>query len=434
MSSPRIQGSANAAMWLATLGFFGGFAGVAIFGPLVPKFTDEMGLSPIEAGLLAAIPNLTGSLLRIPFGAWVDKTGGKKPFLILLGISLVGMLGLIAIIAAWWPDNMDGKYPYLLIVGALIGCGIASFSVGIAQVSYWFPRAKQGGPLGIYGGLGNVAPGLSSLALPLVVAATTTLAAYGLWTAILLAITLVYMFYMKDGPAFQLRDQGIEPTPERMSAYGEGMLIPSGSAWTGLRLAARKRETWLLVYFYFISFGGFLALVAWLPTYWKETFEVSSVTGGLLTLVFGVLTAMVRVPGGMLSDRITIRYALTGNFLLIGLGATVVAFANSLPVAVAAVITIAIGMGLQNAIVFKLVPYYVPDAVGGAAGWVGGLGALSGFVLPLAMSAWTSQLSGDLAYARPFLLVTALVLLGLVLVGALTRWTWSTKLEQPATT
>ena len=432
MRTSEVRGTANRAMWLATLGFFGGFAGVAIFGPLVPEFTDEMGLSPIEAGLLAAVPNLTGSLLRIPFGAWVDKVGGRKPFLTLLGLSLIGMLGLMAIIAAWWPDDMDGKYPYLLIVGALIGCGIASFSVGIAQVSYWFPRGRQGGPLGVYGGLGNTAPGLSSLALPAVVGATSTLAAYGMWTALLVGITLIYAFYMRDAPAFQLRAQKVPVTREVLDQHGEDLLIPSGSAWEGLRLAARKRATWLLVYFYFISFGGFLALVAWLPTYWKETFEVSTVTGGFLTLIFGVTSALVRVPGGLLSDRISIRYALTGNFLLIGLSAAVVAFAGSLGLAVAAVVLIAIGMGLQNAIVFKLVPHYVPDAVGGAAGWVGGLGALSGFLLPLAMGAWTSQLSGDLAYARPFLLVTALVVVGLVLVGALTRWTWSTRLEESA--
>jgi NNP family nitrate/nitrite transporter-like MFS transporter len=42
----------------------------------------------------------------------------------------------------------------------------------------------------------------------------------------------------------------------------------------------------------------------------------------------------------------------------------------------------ALGMGAGNAAAFKLVPHFVPEAVGGASGWVGGLGALGGFVLP----------------------------------------------------
>ncbi len=68
-----IRGSRSEALALATVGFFGGFAGVSIFGPLVPKFTDLLHLSPFEAGILAAIPSLLGALLRIPFGAAVDR-------------------------------------------------------------------------------------------------------------------------------------------------------------------------------------------------------------------------------------------------------------------------------------------------------------------------------------------------------------------------
>ena len=46
-----------------------------------------MHLTPVTVGFLVAMPSLSGSLLRIPFAAWVDTTGGRKPFLVLLGIS-----------------------------------------------------------------------------------------------------------------------------------------------------------------------------------------------------------------------------------------------------------------------------------------------------------------------------------------------------------
>jgi len=74
-------------------------------------------------------------------------------------ITNIGVVGLLVLLKTSYPDSMDGTYPLLLVLGALIGCGIATFSVGIGQVSYWFPKKDQGGALGIYGGLGNTSPG-----------------------------------------------------------------------------------------------------------------------------------------------------------------------------------------------------------------------------------------------------------------------------------
>lgn len=424
-----IDGNKQGALWLATLGFFGGFAGVAVFGPLVPEFVEILGLTPVQAGLLAGIPNLTGSLLRIPFGAWVDKAGGRLPFLTLLGLTLAGMLGLLILIGTSYPDNMEGMFPVLLLLGVLIGSGIATFSVGIPQVSYWFPRRQQGGPLGIYAGLGNTAPGLFSWLLPAAVAALGILVAYGLWFIGLAVIVLVYAVFMRDAPWFQLRKQGQEIDEERLASRGYD-LIPTGSTWEGLGRAARESATWALVYFYFISFGGFLALTAWLPTYWVQTYAVAVTTAGLLTMAFSLITALVRVPGGMLSDKISIRYALTGNFVLIILGTLIVGFSSNFGLSVIGTILIALGMGLQNAIVFKLVAHYVPHAVGGASGWIGGLGALSGFLLPPTMGAIASAAGGELAYARGFLVVAVMAILGIVVVGWLTNWTWQSRTEQ----
>jgi NNP family nitrate/nitrite transporter-like MFS transporter len=62
-----------------------------------------------------------------------------------------------------------GFFPALLALATLCGCGIATFSVGIGQVSYWFPRSEQGRALGTYAGIGNTAPGIFSFLLPLAV-------------------------------------------------------------------------------------------------------------------------------------------------------------------------------------------------------------------------------------------------------------------------
>lgn len=418
-----VRGTRSEALWMATFGFFGGFAGVSIFGPLVPKFTDLLGLSPFAAGILAAIPALTGSLLRIPFGAAVDRVGGKRPFLTLLAVTNVGVIALLLLLATRYPDRMGGTYPLLLLIGVLIGCGIATFSVGIGQVSYWYPDKDQGGALGIYAGMGNTSPGLSTMLLPLAVGSLGILGAYSIWFAILLLITIAYAVLVKDAPWFQLRSRGIDLPAEELLPLGGGERRPSGSAVQGLKHAATIPATWVLVFFYFLSFGGFLAFTSWLPTYWHGMYDASLREAGLLTATFSLLSALIRVPGGLLSDRISIKYALHGNFLLMLVGVLGLSFSETFWLSLVSSIAVALGMGLQNAIVFKLLPRYVPDAVGGASGWIGGLGALGGFVIPPVIGAVTGAVGGTTGYARGFLPVAVLVLIAFPVVVWLQRWT-----------
>ncbi len=421
-SPQAVRGTRSQALWLATLGFFGGFAGVSIFGPMVPKFSQLLALGPFEAGVLAAIPSLTGSLLRIPFGAAVERLGGRRPFLALLGLANAGVLGLLLLLATAYPAHMAGTYWLLLALGALIGCGIATFSVGIAQVSYWFPKRDQGGALGTYAGLGNTSPGASTLVLPIVVGSIGMLGAYAIWFAVLLAVTIVYGLLVRDAPWFQLRG-GPQPVDSaRLVDLGGSDLVPGGGAIDGLRRAAAVPGTWALVFFYFLSFGGFLAFTSWLPTFWHEMYGSDLRSAGVLAAAFALISALVRVPGGLLSDRLSIRHALSLNFVLMLVGTLVLALSGSFWLSLGATIAVALGMGLQNAIVFKLLPSYVPGAVGGASGWIGGLGALGGFVIPPLMGVGTGLLGGPEAYARGFLPFAALIVPAFPVVWWLERW------------
>jgi len=95
-------------------------------------------------------------------------------------------------------------------------------------------------------------------------------------------------------------------------------------------------------------------------------------------------------------------------------------FSDGLVVSVLAEIVMAAGMGVNNAAVFKLVPQEVPEAVGGAAGWVGGLGAFGGFAVPPLMGTFVrgEQLSG---YATGFVVLVGLALVSLAVAYWLRR-------------
>jgi NNP family nitrate/nitrite transporter-like MFS transporter len=120
---------------------------------------------------------------------------------------------------------------------------------------------------------------------------------------------------------------------------------------------------------------------------------------GLLTATYSVGASIIRVLGGVLADR------LGGEIM-------------------------AIGMGVANAAIFKLVPQEVKQAVGGAAGWVGGLGAFGGFAIPPLLGAFV-RAQGASGYATGFVIFVVLGVVSLALAFTL-RATTAKPSSQPA--
>jgi NNP family nitrate/nitrite transporter-like MFS transporter len=423
-----IKGSPRLGLAGATLGFFVGFGAVALFGPTAVRLREAMDLSPMALGFLVAMPALSGSLLRIPFAGWVDTTGGRKPFLVLLGLSVIGMAGLSLVVATRYPGGLTASlYPLLLVLGLFCGCGIATFSVGVAQVSYWFPQKRQGSALAIYAGVGNLAPGLFSLMLPLAIGRLGLAGSYLAWLAFLIAGTILYAVLGRNAWYFQLRHAGVARDEAQQQAQALGQeLFPAGTTLTSLRISAQAWQTWGLVAIYFTTFGGFVALTAWLPTYWTSAFGVTVVMAGVLTATYSLLASTIRIGGGLLADTL---YQGGHNTSILALlimlaGALLMTTAREYELAIPGIVLLAAGMGICNAAVFKIVPQVVPQAVGGAAGWVGGIGAFGGFAIPPAMAFAVRDL-GDRGYAIGFVVF---VFLTLVSLGV----TWVLKYATPS--
>jgi MFS transporter, NNP family, nitrate/nitrite transporter len=418
----KVKGTPAQGLAGATLGFFIGFAAVALFGPTAAKFQQVMHLSPMAVGFLVAMPSLSGSLLRIPFSAWVDTTGGRKPFLVLLTLSVIGMAGLSAVVAFLYPARLTASYyPLLLLLAILCGCGIATFSVGISQVSYWFSKKAQGSALAVFGGVGNIAPGIFSMLIPMALGTLGLTNSYLIWLGMLVTGTVLYFLIGRNSPYFQLRAQGMDAAAARReaAAYGQ-VMFPAGSLKESLAASARVWRTWALVTIYFTTFGGFIALTAWLPTYWTAYFGMTAIQAGMLTALYSVLTSLIRILGGVVSDKLreggentavlALFVMLMGSLLMIG--------ARDYQLAIPGEILLAFGMGICNAAVFKMVPQAVPKAVGGAAGWVGGLGAFGGFAIP-PMLAFAVRDLGKAGYSIGFVVYLFLALLSLFMAWIL---------------
>jgi NNP family nitrate/nitrite transporter-like MFS transporter len=409
----KLKGNPKEGLISATIGFFVGFAAVALYGPTAKELKDVMGISATLMGLLVAAPQLTGSLLRILFGAWVDKVGGKKPLLTLLILSILGMGGLTIILFLFYPENLTIKfYPLIIFFGFLSGCGVATFSVGIPQSSYWFPQKKQGIALGTYAGLGNTAPGFFTLLLPIALGFLGLAGSYLTWFLFLLFGTTIYAIIAHDAYYFQLINKGISRNKAIEVSKGLGQeLFPSGKLIEALKISAKIGRTWALVFLYFTSFGGFLALTTWFPTYWRIFHGFGIKMAGFLGGVgFSLLASFIRVYGGHLSDRFGGERIAIMSFSFVLFGSLVLMFSTTFLPALTGELLIGLGMGIANAAVFKLVAKYVPEAVGGASGWVGGLGAFGGFVVPPILGAFVDNM-GNIGYAKGFVVYLILAIM-----------------------
>ncbi len=135
----------NKALAFSTISFGVCFAVWTIFSIIGIQIKENFGLNDSQFGLLLGTPILTGSLSRIVLGIWSEQYGGR--------IVYVGVM-LSAALATFLLTYSD---TYLMTLVAALGVGLAggSFAVGIAYVSTWYPKEKQGSALGIFG-VGNI--------------------------------------------------------------------------------------------------------------------------------------------------------------------------------------------------------------------------------------------------------------------------------------
>lgn len=341
---------------LATIGFGLNFWAWALLGPLGPGLKERLGLSFAAQSLLVAVPVVVGSLGRVPVGALTDRFGARVMFPVVSLATVVPVLTL-AVVDSYWP---------LIATGFALGLGGTAFAVGVPLVSGWYPRARRGFALGVFGvGMGGTA-----------IANFTTVwlsNSYGRRTPFLLVAAVLVGYAVLA--AVLVRD-----APGRQTG---------GSALARTRAVLRLPVTWQLCLLYAIGFGGFVAFSVYLPAYLRTVYHLTPGNAALRTAGFVVLAVAARPVGGWLSDRIHPVPVLVSCFSAVALFAIVQAFQPALiPIATLALLAMAALLGAASGAVFALVGKVAPeDKVGAITGVVGAAGGLGGFVPPLIMGA-----------------------------------------------
>ncbi|MEF7613305.1 nitrate/nitrite transporter [Aquincola sp. MAHUQ-54] len=358
---------------VSTLAFTVCFMVWMMFGVIGIPLKQQLGLNATEFGLLTAMPVLTGSLVRVPLGIWTDRYGGR----------IVMALLMAATVPAIWAMAYATQYWHFLVIGLFVGLAGGSFSVGTPYVARWFPKARQGTAMGVYGA-GNSGSAVNKFIAPALLVAGGWALVPQVYAAVMAGTVVLFWLFSADDPAHR---------------------VPGTVRFTDQLKALKDPRVLRYCQYYSIVFGGYVALALWMVQYYVGEYGLDIRVAALLAACFSLPGGVLRAIGGVLSDRYgahkvtwwvmwvswiclfllsypqtDFRIATVDGVKTFHLGLGVVSFT-----ALMAVLGVAFAFG--KASVFKYVSDDYPHNIGTISGIVGLAGGLGGFVLPILFGA-----------------------------------------------
>ncbi|MCJ2007463.1 MFS transporter [Methylobacterium sp. E-041] len=358
------------------------FAIWVLNGAMGPFITETYKLSPAQTGFMISLPILAGAIMRFPLGVLAQYIGRKNAAITEMSVIMLAMAYGFFFISS---------YNDVLAMGVLLGIAGASFGVALSLGSGWFPPEHKGLAMGI-AGAGNSGTVLAVLFAPPLAQAYGWQAVYG-FAGCVMAIPLIVMIVLAKEP----------PDLEHQSFKDHISCLFT-------------KDGWAFSLIYVITFGGFIGLSNFLPTFFYEQFAVTKVEAGRLTMLAAFMGSGIRILGGYFADRLggiavlsVVLLASIASFLALtatpSLAATTILFMLCFA-----------ALGAGNGALFQLVPLRYPTNTAVSGSMIGEIGALGGAILPNVMG-FSKQYTG--AFATGF--VVYAVFAGIVL-GCLFLW------------
>lgn len=382
-------------------------------------FLLQMGFSftPQQLFLLVALPNLVGSLLRLPYTFAVPRFGGRNWTMVSALLLLVPTLLFV-----WAVQDPATPYWVFCLIAATAGFGGGNFASSMANINFFYPTDRKGAALGLNAAGGNAGVSIIQLLLPVMVGGAGI---FGLVKASEDGIDLQVAGYVYAGLA----------VVAAVAAYlwMDNLTSATSSAREQLGVL-RKPHTWIMSLLYIGTFGSFIGYSAAMPLLIKLNFWVpdpAPLGTGIYFAYYAFLGAgigsLTRPLGGWLADRYggaRITLAAFGGMVVFTLGVLwTLGRLTPNPAASPAIATenlswfpwflgffllVFAATGIGNGSTYKMIPAIwrreaetgsragTPAravAVGlatkqasAALGVIGAVGALGGFLIPLAFS------------------------------------------------
>lgn len=364
-----------------------------LLGPLGVQIAKDLALTHAQKGMMVATPVLAGALLRLVMGVLVDRYSPKTA-------AIIGQIIVMAALGYAWQFGVH-SFHETLVLGCFLGVAGASFAAALPLASRWYPPEHQGTAMGI-AGAGNSGTALSALFAPGLAIAFGWNNVFGI---VLIPLALVFVFFIivaKNAPD--------APPPKSFAEY--------------MRVL-RDKDAWWFMFFYSVTFGGFVGLASSLVIYFNTQYGLEPKTAGFYTAACVFAGSLVRPIGGNVADRVGGVKSLSLMYVIAAFFLVVVSF--GLPqawMALAAFVGAMLALGMGNGAVFQLVPQRFRKEIGVMTGLVGMAGGVGGFYLASSLG-YSKQLTDS--YQFGFLIFAGLALVALAgLTGVKSRWrtTW----------
>ena len=376
-STPQMR-----AFHLTWMAFFACFFAWFACAPLMPVIKAEFHLTLAQIANINIAAVAVTILVRLIVGPMCDRFGPRKTYTGLLLLGAIPVLGVA----------MSQSYESFLFFRLCIGAVGASFVITQYHTSVMFAPNVVGTANAAAAGWGNTGGGAAQALMPLLLTALLMLGvseslgwriALVVPGVVMLVMALVYWRYTQDCPEgnyAELRAQGI--------------VVEAGKkgGWASFRAASSNHRVWLLFVTYGACFGVEIFIHNIAAIYYVEHFGLSLKTAGLAAASFGLLALFARALGGYLSDRVAARSGLNARAVLLfvmmlgeGLGLLWFAHADSVTLAIVAMLSFGLFTHMACGATYALVPFIDRQALGGVAGIIGAGGnvgaVLAGFLM-----------------------------------------------------
>jgi NNP family nitrate/nitrite transporter-like MFS transporter len=399
--------------WLMFFVCFFGWFGLA---PLMPIIRADLGLTRVQVGntIIASVSSTI--IARLVIGRCCDVWGPRLTafYLLLLGSIPVMLVGLA------------GGYSSFLLFRLAIGVIGASFVITQFHMSLMFAAKIKGTAGAIAGGWGNLGGGVTNMLMPVICSA---IVGFGFtphlaWRYAMIVpglmmwvIAVLYYRFTTDTPAGNFSREA-RKAPEAGEVSGmKGWLPPRG--W--LRVLADWRILALMLG-YAVCFGMEITFDNVAGLYYVDNFHLSTREAGIWAGVFGAMNLFARAVGGILSDKVGIRWGMGGKgwllaavLLMEGVALAIFARASALAAAIGFMLLFGLFLKMSSGAVYGIVPFINEKRTGLISGVVGAGGNLGGMIFSFLFR------SPDLRYAETFSMIGTTVV-GVAVFVSCVRW------------
>lgn len=239
---------------------------------------------------LVALPSLSGATLRIFYSFVVPIFGGRR----WTALSTASLL-LPTIWLGFAVQDPATPFWVFVVIAMLCGFGGANFSSSMSNISFFYPKQRQGTALGLNAGLGNVGVSVAQLVVPTV----TTIGVFG-------AIGGAPQPATDGGAALFLQNAGWIWVPAIVVVavaawFGMNDLTSARSSFAEQAVIFKRKHNWLMCWLYVGTFGSYIGFSAGFPLLVKNQFpDINPMTYAFIGPLLG---ALMRSVGGTLADR-----------------------------------------------------------------------------------------------------------------------------------